>query len=579
MSETPLTIMSIWNMLSDENELDSYYESTKEEVDAINKKVNNLKLACFISLMVEGVITGDELEIIRNKTFIRELYKHHDDPDVTISLALYHSSSIINTEYLHGIESDIIRRFQKGDLLNVTKEFGTKICPVVREGIAYDGNGEAIPTDKLFEFKGQCYNIDKLIEDGENGEKLDDKSLYDNILSRHIDLHGRNLNERGFDMTVFSDLTTSFDLSDNRLMYLKHVKFHPNVKSINLSNNPITTLKCKFSNSLESIDLSKTGIKTVNSKVLPSSLKILKLNYCHKLESLDLSGFTNLEVLEMDNCILIRELILPQSIKSLKSFQNSFKRIIMDGCNKIEEIAFTFSPEDQIFIVRNMTTIPIIYGSGSKSFTLETCILDETAISRIPNITQELTLSNITILKLDLTGFTNLETLGIINRCSIETLILPQNIKSINSTLNNYIINGCDRLDVLKLSDSSHEDQTFIIQNMSTMPKIIGSRCKKFMIANCSIESLDKTKIPDTTEELTLLNNPNLKLEKAANKQFGSLLSLKKFTIKKCPKITQITSGMFFDKIVGRDLNTKLHITCDSGITISPSSSFDVTRV
>lgn len=368
-----MSIINIWCSLEEEKE--DFYEDNKEEVDAYMEKAgNDLKLACFMYLVSLDVLPEEEAEIVRNGSFMREMLKQHADTNVTLSLALYHSSSILNSEYLHGVESDIIRKYQGGSLLNMTKELGSGICPVIKDGQAYDENGNVIPTDKLFEYKDHCYNIDDLIEESEHRVKLDDEKLYETVLTKHVNISNQHFTDATLNMAIFSELSTSFDMSHNRLMYLRDLKFQDSVKSINLRNNPIVELQCRFGAGLEILDLSNTAIREINSNVIPRTLKVLKLNNCHSLLRIDLTGFDRLEVLEMDNCILVRELVVQIRLKRLIAKFNSLRNIKLVGCTQLEEIVLTNSAdENQRIYIQQMDYIPSFYGTSCNVFTIENC--------------------------------------------------------------------------------------------------------------------------------------------------------------------------------------------------------------
>lgn len=413
-SDHKISLIDLWKTL-DEESLD-IYNAYSEEINRYMEKTNgDIKVSVLMFMLNEDIIYDEEIPIIKNESFIKGLLKKHNNDDVRLTTALYNASSVLNSKYLREVETAIIKKYQDGDLLNITKHGDFSVCPIVRDGKAYDENGNAIPVDKLFEYKDHCYNIDTLIRENDEGiHRLDDK-LYERILTHNVKMNNENYTDKILALAVFSDLTTSIDLSNNRLMYLQDIVFPENTRYINLSNNPLIGLKCKFNDSIEELDLSHTRFEKIDASSLPSHIKVLKIRSCHSLKEINLTNLHNLVSIDISDCPLLRELELNNTLTNLtnvKADNNFLIKLRCDDVPKLSTISLQnfVNPIDRI-IIANSSTIPVIKCDKCKLFSINKCTMKTVPIDIIPESTEIFQLINNRELTLMVRQFEKLQNL------------------------------------------------------------------------------------------------------------------------------------------------------------------------
>lgn len=417
--EDKLTLIEIWTQLSDTDELDLLYNDNKSDIDIYLKQTRgDLKIACFLLLIHNDLIYNDENIIVNNESFISNLISNKDKlSDIALTLAIYETNSFVNNKHIKDVETSVINNYELNKHEKIILEETIK-CPSIKEGKVYDEYNNEIPIDKLFEFRDKCYNIDDyLIEH----EKIKDEIKY-------INAKNMNYNDDNLKSIYISDSIVSYDLSDNKLFNLNEFVFPYNVKEINLSNNPITEIKCTFNNNLESLVLSSTRIEHIDYSVLPIGLKYLDLSKCHSLKTLDLTFMNNLVTLDISDCILLRELILSDKMNNIKIIyaKNTYlNKVDINSCHKLELLDFEGGSIIPKITLNETNNIPVFVNTKCTTFRVIKSSLSEFIKGRIPPKTKNLVLvdnMNLIIKKNQIDNLSELISLVILSCPKITTL-------------------------------------------------------------------------------------------------------------------------------------------------------------
>lgn len=434
--ENKLTLIELWTQLSDNDELDLLYNDNKSDIDIYLKQTKgDLKIACFLLLIHSNLIYDDENMIVNDKSFISNLISYNNKlSDIALTLAIYETNSFVNNKHLKDVETSVINNYELNKHEEIIHEETIK-CPSIKEGKVYDEYNNEIPMDKLFEFRDKCYNIDDyLIEHEKFKSEIE-----------HVNVRNMNYNDDNLKTIYTSDSITSYDLSDNKLFNLDGFTFPFNVKEINLSNNPITEIKCTFNNNLESLVLSSTRLEHIDYSILPVGLKYLDLSKCHSLKTLDLNFMTNLITLDISDCILLRELVLSDNMNNIKIIyaKNTYlNKVDINSCHKLELLDFEGESTIQKITLNNVNTIPVFVNTKCITFRLIKSSLTEIIKGKIPPKTQNLVLVDnmfLTIKKNQIDNLSELISFVVLSCPKINTLtsgMFNSNVVNKNKQLN-----------------------------------------------------------------------------------------------------------------------------------------------
>jgi len=382
------TLLTLWKELISDDNLEECYQEAKSTIDKYMKLTGNNKLvSTFLFLTKLNILHPEEQEIVANRAFIKELLKPCDNKEILFVRALYNTSSVISSRHLKDIESKIIRKYQDGDMLNMTKGLET-VCSATNGGKVLDLEGNEIPADKIFEYGGQCYNIDKLTSLGDQAFDIKHE-YYETILTNHVNMSNGGFTDELLNMAAITSDADSLDLSHNKLEKLSKFVLGLSIVKLNLSNNPLTKLELKFNDKLEELILDNTSIERLHRGDIPTTIRKLSVSGCRSLAELNLADFHNLEEIDISGCVLLRRFFIPSSLSKLKKVTAHNTHFTTFEV-RVSNISI-FADKIDTYIVSQTHKLPNMNCQKCNSVTISNCDFEVFDKREIPNMITSLT--------------------------------------------------------------------------------------------------------------------------------------------------------------------------------------------
>lgn len=350
--ESPyVSINEIWN--SEKSDVESTISSmiTRGFVE-VQHEDPHVALLCMSR--DSDFISPEEKKILMNSSFIESLSTSKHDHDSKLTLALYESEPTINSESLMEMETRIMANMTDTNLLERTRgEDLLKICKLDdKSGNAfYDLEGNLLDPNAIFQYQGHCYDVNMVYQYIKEGGVIDLSEEYiDKFFNTRVDYSNMNLTDEDAAKITFHDQCDVISMYRNELKTLAGVAFSDQNMVLELNRNPITELKCKFSQSLKLLDISQTFIRELNGESLPTSLESLYVKKCTSLVSVRLLDCIGLKSLVLSDCTSLVEISeddLPSSLISLDVSDcvnlrkinlkdSSISKLIITGCTSLE---------------------------------------------------------------------------------------------------------------------------------------------------------------------------------------------------------------------------------------------------
>lgn len=380
--EEKISLIEMWDSIIESP--DELYEENKEEIDQILEKHNtdDILLALLILSIKMDVLDEEEIKMVSNEEFINQMKSRKANNRVALTMALYNTTKFVETKQLKEVETSIIKKFQKGNLLNMTVglEKDAK-CPLIdKMGNVRDENGNIIPKSKLFEFAEKCYNIDDLLEYERNLISQDDEhEVFEKFSSDSLDLSGKHENEETIKLQSFSKNLKTLILTNNFFKKVDSSLFEDTIQELDLSKNPFKNVNLKDMKNLKVLKMNESSLTNILSEDLPESLEELHLNHSIFLMKLDVSNLVNLKKLHLSNCSALTSLTIPNTLENFEEIianNNSFTKLNVYMGNSFKNL--------DLYTTTMIQTVSL-EGNGNPSKVL----LRDCEIFRMSNSTRE----------------------------------------------------------------------------------------------------------------------------------------------------------------------------------------------